>query len=164
MSYDTKWFFELWWTVFWQACCWASSTTRGSAPTTSSGPWSTGSSRTSASSVSSGTRGTREKAFVADQWLARLLHSQEVEGSNLACGLSQKINLLQKQEPWLGRLHSTEETFLILIQQHRVWFLAFPKIYFDVAEIYRQCWLEESGQRLENVDQTRLVLASGKIE
>ena len=32
--------------------------------------------------------------LVADQWLTWLLHNQEVEGSNLACGLSQKINLL----------------------------------------------------------------------
>ena len=37
------------------------------------------------------------------------------------------------------------------------------KIYFDVAEIYRQRWLEESGHRLENVDQTHLVLVSGKL-
>ena len=26
--------------------------------------------------------------------------------------------------------------------------LALPKIYFDVAEIYRRCWSEESGQKL----------------
>ena len=32
----------------------------------------------------------------------------------------------------------------------------------DVAEINRRRWLEESGQRLENVDRTHLVLASGK--
>ena len=36
--------------------------------------------------------------------------------------------------------------------------LAFPKIHF---EIYRQRWLNESGQRLENIDQTHIVLASG---
>ena len=40
--------------------------------------------------------------------------------------------------------------------------LTFPKIYFDVAENYQGRWLEESGQRLENIDQTHLVLASGK--
>ena len=37
------------------------------------------------------------------------------------------------------------------------------KNYFDVAEIYQWRWLEESGQRLENVDQSHLVLASGKL-
>ena len=31
-----------------------------------------------------------------------------------------------------------------------------------VAEFNQQLWLEESGQSLENVDQTHLVLASGK--
>ena len=41
--------------------------------------------------------------------------------------------------------------------------LCVPKIYFDVAEIYRRHWLEESGKRLENVDGTILVLASGKL-
>ena len=33
----------------------------------------------------------------------------------------------------------------------------------DVAEINQRHCLEESGQWLENVDQTRLVLASGKL-
>ena len=42
--------------------------------------------------------------------------------------------------------------------------LSFSEIYFDVAEIYRQSQLEESGQRLENVNRTHLILASGKIE
>ena len=37
------------------------------------------------------------------------------------------------------------------------------QIIFDAAEIYRQHWLEESGQRLENVDQTHQVLASDKV-
>ena len=32
----------------------------------------------------------------------------------------------------------------------------------NLAEVNQQCWLEESGQWLENVDQTHLVLASGK--
>ena len=32
----------------------------------------------------------------------------------------------------------------------------------DVAEVNQRSWLDESGQRLENVDQTLLVLASGK--
>ena len=33
----------------------------------------------------------------------------------------------------------------------------------DVAEAYWRGWLEESGQRLENIDRTYLVLASGKL-
>ena len=37
-----------------------------------------------------------------------------------------------------------------------------PQIYFDFADIFCQCWSEESRQRIENVDQTHLVLASGK--
>ena len=49
-------------------------------------------------------------------------------------------------------LHSTEVVFLLLTQRTCV----------DVAEIYQQR-LEESGQRLETVDQTRLVLATGKL-
>ena len=61
-----------------------------------------------------------------------------------------------------GGLHSTQVAFLLLTQQPRVQFLAFPKIYFDVAEIYRQYWLEESRQSFENVDWTQ-VRASGKL-
>ena len=49
-----------------------------------------------------------------------------------------------------GGLHSTEVAFLLLTKQPQVWFLALPKIYFDVAEINRRHWLKESGQRLEN--------------
>ena len=33
-------------------------------------------------------------------------------------------------------------------------------VIFSVAEIYRWRWLEESRQRLDNVDRTHLVLAS----
>ena len=32
----------------------------------------------------------------------------------------------------------------------------------NVAEVNQRCWFEESGQWLENVDQTHLVLVSGK--
>ena len=32
-----------------------------------------------------------------------------------------------------------------------------------VAEVYKRHWFEESGQWLENVDQTHLILASGKL-
>ena len=33
----------------------------------------------------------------------------------------------------------------------------------DVAEIFGRHWLEGSGQRLENVDRTHLVLVSGNL-
>ena len=42
---------------------------------------------------------------------------------------------------------------MLLAQQPRVQYLAFQKIHFDVAKIYHQRWLDESEQRLENVDQ-----------
>ena len=32
----------------------------------------------------------------------------------------------------------------------------------NVAEVNQRLWLEESGQRLENVDRTHLELASGR--
>ena len=60
-------------------------------------------------------------------------------------------------------LYSTEAAFLLLTPWHQIWFSAFSKIYFDVAEIYRQCRLEESGLILENVDRTHLVLTRGKL-
>ena len=60
-------------------------------------------------------------------------------------------------------LHSTEVAFLLRAKQSRVRFSAFPKNNFDVNETYQRRWLEESGQRLEYVDQTHLVLASGKL-
>ena len=43
-----------------------------------------------------------------------------------------------------------------------VHFSAFLKIYFDIAEIYRGSWLEESGRRIVSIDRTHLVLTSGK--
>ena len=45
-------------------------------------------------------------------------------------------------------------------QRPTVWFLAFAKIYYVVAEIYQRRWLKESGLRLYNVDGTHLVLTS----
>ena len=38
-----------------------------------------------------------------------------------------------------------------------------PSKIVDVAEVNQWCCLEESGQWLENVDQTHLVVASGKL-
>ena len=66
----------------------------------------------------------------------------------------------------MGGLHSTEVAYLHLTQQPQVCFPAFSKNFrgkiIDVAEANQQRWLEESGQWLENVDQTLQVLASGK--
>ena len=59
-----------------------------------------------------------------------------------------------------GGLRSTKVAFLRLTQWPQVRFLAFQKIYFNVAEIDWQRWLEESGKRLDNVNRTHLVLAS----
>ena len=38
--------------------------------------------------------------------------------------------------------------------------MAVPKISFNIADIYRRHWLEERGQRLDNVVRARLLLAS----
>ena len=51
------------------------------------------------------------------------------------------------------RISGTKSQQLILIT-------AFPKISSDVAEIYLHHWLEKSGQRLDYVNHTHLVLAS----
>ena len=59
----------------------------------------------------------------------------------------------------VGGLHITEVAFLLLTQPPRG-FLVFPKIYFNVAEIYRRHWIEESGKRLDDANQTHLVPAS----
>ena len=62
-----------------------------------------------------------------------------------------------------SEVHSTEVAFLLLVQRPCVCFSAFPKMYCDVAEIYRRRWLGESGLRFENVYQTHQVLASGNL-
>ena len=65
-------------------------------------------------------------------------------------------------------LHSTEVAYLLLTQLTWVQITAFPPKKFkvtsisDVAEVNQQHWLEESGRWFANVDQTYLVLASGK--
>ena len=49
-------------------------------------------------------------------------------------------------------------------QLPRVWFPDFTEEKIaDAAEVNQLCCYEESGQRLENVDWTLLILASGKI-
>ena len=50
------------------------------------------------------------------------------------------------------------EAMVLKGQRPQVRFSAFPRIYFNTAEIYQWPWLEESGQRLENVDPTHVVL------
>ena len=56
-------------------------------------------------------------------------------------------------------LHGTEVVLSLLTQLFKVPFSAFPKISFNVAEIYWQHWLEKNGPRLDNVDQTHIALA-----
>ena len=60
-------------------------------------------------------------------------------------------------------MHSTEVAFLLIAWRPPVQCSAFTNVYFDVAKIYQLRWLEKSGQTLENVDRTHLVLASGKL-
>ena len=60
-------------------------------------------------------------------------------------------------------LHSSEAAFFLLRQRPRVRFSTSPKIYCYDVEIYTWPWLEKSRLRLENVDQTHLVLASDKL-
>ena len=72
------------------------------------------------------------------------------------------VNLLDL----FGGLHSKEVAHLLLTQQPRFDSqhsrIIFRGKIIDVVEINQQHLLDESGQRLENVDQTHLVLASGK--
>ena len=56
-------------------------------------------------------------------------------------------------------LHSTEVAFALLIQRSQDQFLHSEKNYLDLAEIFQQHWLGESGQRLGYVDCTHQVLA-----
>ena len=53
---------------------------------------------------------------------------------------------------------------MLLTRRPKVRFSSYEKNYFQVVEIYGSRWFEESGEWLENVDQTHLVLASGKLE
>ena len=65
-----------------------------------------------------------------------------------------------------GGLDSTEVAFLLVTQ--RTWVNSQHSRNFyrgkiiDAAEVNQLHWLEESGQWLEHVDRTHLVLASGK--
>ena len=60
-------------------------------------------------------------------------------------------------------LHSTEVAFLHLTPQPGVPKKISEEKNVHVAEVNQRRWLEESGQMLENVVPTQLVLASGKL-
>ena len=64
-----------------------------------------------------------------------------------------KILLRLRQKWWRCCIKQRWHSFF-LTQRSQVWL---PKKYFDVAQIYQRHWLEESGQRLTNVNQTHLV-------
>ena len=64
--------------------------------------------------------------------------------------LSVLFKLLRKVW-WREAVNSSEVAVLLL-----------TLYYFNVVKIYQQWWFEESSQRLENVNLTHLVLASGK--
>ena len=79
--------------------------------------------------------------------------------------LASKVYARFIKQVWFrfGGLHSAEVAFLLLKQRPWVPFLAFLIIYFNFAEVNQWRWLEESGQRLENIDWTHLVLSCGKL-
>ena len=58
---------------------------------------------------------------------------------------------------------STEVAYLLLTQQHWVQFLAFPRIFLLMLLTFIDWTAQNSGQRLDNVNKTHLVLASGKL-
>ena len=70
------------------------------------------------------------------------------------------INFLQPRQksyfPW--GLHSTEVAFLLLTQRSQVLILAFPIISLMLLLFINLRWLGKSRWRLENADQTYLVL------
>ena len=53
---------------------------------------------------------------------------------------------------------------MLLTQEPQVQFGFSEEFFLDVTEVYQRRWLEQSGQWLENVDRTHLVLGSGKPE
>ena len=53
---------------------------------------------------------------------------------------------------------------MLLTQEPQVRFRFSEEFFLDVTEVYQRRWLEQSGQGLENVDRTHLVLGSGKPE
>ena len=63
----------------------------------------------------------------------------------------------------VGGLHSTGVAFLLLPQLPWVRFSVLPKIYFLHCWYFLSALIGESGQMLEIVNQTHLVLASAKL-
>ena len=75
-----------------------------------------------------------------------------MNGNNPSCRIQTKV--------YFRGLHGTEVTYLLLTQHPLGSILGIPNNFsLDAAEIYR--W--HSGQRLDNVNRTHLVLASGKL-
>ena len=63
--------------------------------------------------------------------------------------------------PHLEGLHKTEVAYLLLTQQLRVWFLAFPRMSLLMWLRFVNGTALKSGQRLENVNRTHLVPVCG---
>ena len=61
------------------------------------------------------------------------------------------ISQKYRGQEWVARLHSAKHSGTTFPSHLAA--LGVPKYYFDVAKIYRRRWLEESGQRLKNVEQ-----------
>ena len=61
-----------------------------------------------------------------------------------------------------GGGHSTEVAYLLFTQQFQVWFSAFLRIFLLMLLIIINGTAVNSGERLDNINQIPLVLASGK--
>ena len=64
---------------------------------------------------------------------------------------------------WRRGLHSTKVAYLPLTQQPQVWFSAFPRIFLLILLRFIGSTAWNTGQMLDNVNRTYLVLASGKL-
>ena len=73
---------------------------------------------------------------------------------------------MKSKTAFIGDCIAQRKHSCFLTKHPRVRIPAFPKKFIgkiiDVAEANLWRWLEDSGQWLENVDRTHLVLASGK--
>ena len=64
-----------------------------------------------------------------------------------------------------GCIRRSEVAYLLLAQQPQVQLLVFPRIFLYMLLRFIDSTAKNSGQRLDNVNQTHLVvLASGKLE
>ena len=101
------------------------------------------------------------------KWEAEAKKKRELEGRTGGGGgnkMAERVLLrvsqkLEGKREFLGGLLDKEVAYSMLTMQPLVWFPEFPN--FFQRKIYWCCWLEESGQLLENVDPTHLVLACG---